>query len=77
MRKLKKVLSLALVLVMCLGLTIPVFAATEPWTRAPHMDSVYYKFEEEGIFVTIYIEGSTLHINYTGSGTLDYRYADR
>ena len=76
MRKLKKVLSLALVLVMCLGLTIPVFAATEPWTRAPHMDSVYFEFEEDGIFVTIYIEGSTLHINYTGSGTLDYRYAD-
>lgn len=76
MRKLKKVFSLVLALAMCLGLTIPVFAATEPWTRAPHMDSVYFEFEEEGIFVTIYMEGSTLHINYTGSGTLDYRYAD-
>ena len=76
MRKLKKVFSLVLALAMCLGLTIPVFAATEPWTRAPHMDSVYFEFEEEGIFVTIYIEGSTVHINYTGSGTLDYRYAD-
>ncbi|MCI9311195.1 MAG: hypothetical protein HFF51_08815 [Lawsonibacter sp.] len=40
------------------------------------MDSVYFEFEEDSIFVTIYIEGSTLHINYTGSGTLDYRYAD-
>ena len=76
MRKLRKVFSLVLALAMCLGLTIPVFAATEPWTRAPHMDSVYFEFEEDGIFVTIYIEGSTLHINYTGSGTLDYRYAD-
>ena len=76
MRKLKKVFSLVLALAMCLGLTIPVFAATEPWTRTPHMDSVYYEFEEESIFVTIYMEGSTLHINYTGSGTLDYRYAD-
>ncbi len=72
MRKLRKVFSLVLALVMCLGLTIPVFAATEPWTRAPHMDSVYYKFKEEGIFVTIYLEGSTIHINYTGSGTLEY-----
>ena len=76
MRKLRKVFSLVLALAMCLGLTIPVFAATEPWTRAPHMDSVYFEFEEDSIFVTIYIEGSTLHINYTGSGTLDYRYAD-
>ena len=72
----KKILSLALALAMCLGLTIPVFAATEPWTRAPHMDSVNYYFEEDGIFVTIYLEGSTLHINYTGSGTLNYKYAD-
>ena len=72
----RKIFSLVLALAMCLGLTIPVFAATEPWTRAPHMDSVYFEFEEDGIFVTIYIEGSTLHINYTGSGTLDYRYAD-
>ena len=71
----KKILSLALALAMCLGLTIPVFAATEPLTRAPHMDSVYNKFEEDGIFVTIYIEGSTLHINYTGSGTLNYKHA--
>ncbi|MEY8402783.1 hypothetical protein AALA54_05545 [Oscillospiraceae bacterium 44-34] len=72
----KKILSLALALAMCLGLTIPVFAATEPWTRAPHMDSVDYYFEEDGIFVTIYLEGSTLHINYTGSGTLNYKYAE-
>ena len=76
MRKLKKVFSLVLALAMCLGLTIPVFAATEPWTRAPHMDSVDYYFEEDGIFVTIYLEGSTLHINYTGSGTLNYKYAE-
>ena len=76
MRKLKKVFSLVLALAMCLGLTIPVFAATEPWTRTPHMDSVYYKFKEEGIFVTIYLEGSTIHINYTGSGTLNYEHAE-
>ena len=58
----KKILSLALALAMCLGLTIPAFAA-KTWTKA----------FGEGITVTVYPDGS---VSYAGSGKLTKEYAE-
>ena len=64
----KKILSLALALTMCLGLTIPAFAA-EPWTDS-----------HEGINIEAFLDGTIFYFNitkseeYTGSGELDLSY---
>ena len=57
----KKILSLALALALCLGLTIPAFAET--WTETI-----------DGITITAYPNGS---ISYTGTGKLSAKHADR
>ena len=57
----KKLLSLALALIMCLGLTAPIFAAET------------YTHTYEGITVTAYPNGS---ISYTGSGKLTKMHAE-
>ena len=54
----KKILSLALALALCLGLTIPAFAA-KTWTET-----------YEGITITAYPDGSTVYLSYTGAGKL-------
>ena len=59
----KKILSLALALALCLGLTIPAFAAetyTEDWRDVGY-----------DITCSARVEGTTVYISYTGSGELD------
>ena len=57
----KKLLSLALTLALCLGLTVPAFAET--WTETI-----------DGITITAYPSGS---ISYTGTGKLTAEHAER